>query len=178
MATAKTLYAVGPTAFTITLASLASFGAREGTAVSNTTNLGLDVTFSGKVAAGAAVPSGDCYLLAGSFDGNNYSYPLTGADANVTLSAKAICSLAGLQYGQLVPGTGLVFLEAIGTFGLAAATLGVAFPPLSISQAFQMAGLTVPESFSPVIVNCQGQAFDATAAHFAVYYTVIEQTIA
>jgi hypothetical protein len=41
-----------------------------------------------------------------------------------------------------------------------------------------MAGLTVPESFSPVIVNCQGQAFDATAGHFAVYYTVIEQTIA
>jgi hypothetical protein len=177
MATAKTLYAVGPTAFTITLASLASFGAREGTAVSNTTNLGLDVTFSGKVTAGAAVPTGDCYLLAGSFDGNNYSYPLTGADANVTLSGKAIASLAGLQYGQLVPGTGLIFLEAIPTYGLAATT-AVPFPPVSISQAFQMAGLTVPESFSPVIVNCQGQAFDATAGHFAVYYTVIEQTIA
>jgi hypothetical protein len=177
MATAKTLYAVGPTAFTITLASLASFAAREGTAVSNTTNLGLDVTFSGKVTAGAAVPTGDCYLLAGSYDGNNYSYPLTGADAGVTLAAKAIASLANLQYGQLVPGTGLVFLEAIPTFGLALGT-AVPFPPISISQAFQMAGLTVPESFSPVIVNCQGQAFDATAAHFAVYYTVIEQTIA
>jgi hypothetical protein len=176
MATANTKYG-SVTAFTITLASLASYGAREGTAVSNTANLYLDAIFSGKITVGAAAATGDCHILLGSFDSNNYAYPLTGADANVTLQGKSITCLDSLQYGMPVPGTGLIYLCRVPTYGVAAAT-AVPFQSLSISQAFQIGGLALPESFSPVVVNCQGQAFDATAGHFAIFYTGITQTIA
>ncbi len=172
MATQKNLYS-SLTAFTITLASLGSYAAREGTIVSNSTNSYIDMSFSGKITVGAAAATGNCYLLASSSDGTSIDYPATGADAGITIPS--IDQLGTLQYGQLVPGTMLRMIETINTRGIAATT-AVPFGPIWVAQAFN--GNIPLGGIAPVIVNCQGQAFDATAGHFSVSYVGLQYTIA
>ena len=174
MATQSLLYS-SVTALTLTGTSLASYGGREGTIVANSTNLYVDMVLSGKISVGAAVATGNCYLLASSSDGTNISYPATGTDAAMTMPAISIASMELLQYGQLVPGTALVFLYKIPTQGLAATTV-VPIPNIYVAQAF---GGNIPiGGWAPVLVNCQGQVFDATAGHTVMNYTGLKYTIA
>ena len=166
------------TAFTITGTSLANFSAREGTIVTNTANKYIDMVISGKISVGAAAGTGNVFLLASSSDGTNISYPATGTDANITqasFGASGINALGQLQYGQVVPGTGLVFLATIFTAGVPATTV-VPFFNIYVAQAF---GGNIPiGGIAPVLVNCQGQAFDATPGHTVVNYTGLTYTIA
>jgi hypothetical protein len=176
MATAKTAYG-SVTAITVTGTSLADMAARECTLVVNTSNLYLDAILSGFIYSGAAVPTGNCFILLGSSDATTPADPLTGSDAAITLPRIAWCSMESLQFGQPVPGTGLVFGYKIQTMGRAAATK-VGFENLSVSQAFQMGGLALPPQWGVVLCNGQGQAFDATAGHTVINYNGITQTIA
>ncbi len=102
MATAKTAYA-GVVAITLTGTSLADMAAREGTLVVNTSNLYLDAIVSGKITTGAAVPTGNCYMLLSSSDATNISYPATGSDAEITIPRIAWAQMESLTFGQLVP---------------------------------------------------------------------------
>jgi hypothetical protein len=174
MATQSYLYS-SLTAFTITLVSLASYGAREGTLVANSTNLYIDLIMSGKLTVGAAAATGDCYLLLSSSDGTNISYPATGADANLTLPPVGMLSLGSLNPGDKVPGTALRFCLKIPTNGVAATT-AVPFDSFSVAQIFN--GQIPLGGVAPVIVNAQGQAFDATSGHFAIDYVGVKYTIA
>lgn len=176
MATASTLYGT-TTAFTITLASLADKAVRFSAVVSNVSTLALDYQISGLFGAGAAVPTGDMYVLLYSYDGNNYSYPATGSDATITLSNSALTSLDSLQYGQVVPGTELIFGARAQMKGQAATT-AIGLQSFNISQAFQQGGLNPPIQIGIAVVNWQGQSLSATAALNAMYYTSIKQTIA
>lgn len=92
MATQSYLYS-SVTAFTITGTSLGSYAGREGTIVSNSTNLYIDLILSGKVTVGAAVALGNVYLLLSSSDGTNISYPATGSDAGITVPIENLGSL-------------------------------------------------------------------------------------
>jgi len=173
MATQSILYGA-TTAFTITLASLGSFAAREGTLVANSTNKYIDMIISGKLTVGAAAANGDCYVLLSSSDATNISYPATGADAGITLGGLAIASLATLLPGDKVPGTALRFCVKVPTAGVAATT-AVPFDSFSAANIFN--GQIPIGGIAPVVVNCQGQAFDATAGHFAINYTGVQYTI-
>lgn len=176
MATATALYGT-TTAFTLTLTSLADKAVRQSTVVSNASTLALDYQISGLFTVGAAAANGDMYVLLYSYDGNNYSYPATGTDGGVTPADTFFAGLDGLQYGQVVPGTELIFGAKVPLKGLAA-TVAVGLQSFNISQAFQQGGLNPPIQFGVVVVNFQGQALDATAAHNTMYYTSIKQTIA
>lgn len=174
MATQSLLYSA-VTAFTLTGTSLASYAGREGTIVTNTSNLFIDMMLSGKISVGAGVATGNCYILASSSDGTQISYPATGSDANITIPPLGVAALESLQYGQPVPGTALVFLYKIPTAGVAATTV-VPFEGIYVAGAFNN---NIPiGGWAPVLVNCQGQSFDATAGHTVINYTGLRYTIA
>ena len=184
MATAKPSYAGATgTPFTITLLSKGSGVAQQSTFINNqSANLWLDALISGLTTVGSAAAVGDSYLLAAGYDGNNFPFGgaanLGATDAVVTANGFITTDkLAPLQYGQPVPGTSLFFLARIPT-GNIAATTAIGFGQYGLSQCFQMGGLALPTQFAVVFVNGQGQAHDATGAHFAVYYNGIQQTIA
>ena len=172
MATQKNQYG-SLTAFTITLASLASYAAREGTLVTNAVNLFIDMIISGFITVGAALSTGDCYLLLSASDGTNTASPATGSDAGITIPS--IDLLGTLNPGDKVPGTELIFATKIRTRGIAATTK-VSFEPIAVAALF--GGTIPPGGIAPVIVNCQGQAFDATSGHFAINYTGLTYQIA
>jgi len=183
MATATALYGgASGTAYTITLASLAVNAAQQATFVSNqAATLALDISVSGFVAVGAAAAIGNCWVLAAGYDGTTFPWggaAILAASTAVVVMNRSLFSLDSLQYGQTVPGTSLVFLATIPTAGLAATTLNVGFGPVNMSQAFQMGGLTLPAQHAVVVVNGQGQAFDATTGHFGMFYNTVKQTIA
>lgn len=151
--------------------SLANNAAREGTLVDNTSNLYMDAILSGFVTVGAAAATGNCYVLLSSSDATTVSYPATGSNASIVVP---VANLGALTLGQIVPGTALVFLYTIGTMGVAATT-AVGFENLSVAQAF---GGNLPPKWAPVLVNCQGQSFDATAGHTVINYNGVTYTTA
>lgn len=176
MATASALYGT-TTAFTMTLTSMATESAWASAVVSNVSTLALDYQISGLFTVGASAATGDVYILLYSYDGNNYSYPVTGSSAAVTFASSVYTSLDSLQYGQTVPTTELIFgarfpIRAVAT------TVAVGLQSFNISQAFQQGGLNPPIQFGVVLVNMSGVTTDATAAHNTIYYTSIKQTIA
>ena len=171
MAVTRVTYG-GVTAITLTGTSLANFAAREGTLVVNTTNLYMDAILSGYVTVGAAAATGNCYILFSSSDATTVSYPATGSNASIVLPG--LDSISTLTVGQQLPGTGLVYGYTIGTKGVAATT-AVGFENLSVAQCF---GGNLPPQWAPVLVNCQGQAFDATAGHTVINYNGITYTTA
>lgn len=174
MATATQLYG-GVTAITLTGASLGSYAAREGTLVVNTTNLYLDAILSGHIVQGAAVSTGNIYILLSSSDATDISSPATGADAAITIPGIAMAGLETMLMGQIVPQTELVFLAKVACSG-AAAGATTKYANLSVSQAFNLGGLGLPPQWAPVIVNCTGQALSATAS--VTNYNGVKQTIA
>lgn len=162
MATQTLLYGT-LTAYTLTGASLGSFAAREGTVVSNSANLAIDIVWSGHIVLGAAVSTGDAYILASSSDGTDFSTPATGTDAAITIPGIGIAALASLQYGQKVPGTELYFVKAILATGQAAGAT-MKFGDIYLAACF---GGNIPlGGIAPVLVNCTGQALSATATVF------------
>jgi hypothetical protein len=175
MATAKEALTV-PTAITLTATSLADMAARESTLVDNTTNLYLDAIISGFIYSGAAVPTGDCYLLLSSSDGTTPSYPATGVDASIIVPRNVWTALNMLSYGDKAPGTELIFLTRLRTRGMpAAAKFG--FGNIAISQAFSLGGLGLPPFWGVVLLNAQGQAFDGTAGHTVLNYSGVFQSV-
>jgi hypothetical protein len=172
MATQSDLYG-SLTAFTLTGASLASFAARQGTVVVNSTNLAVDYGISGVVTSGATAGNGNAHVLIGGFDGTTYDYPLTGTDAAVTIGGLATASLEGLVTGMPVPGTSLRYLAKIPVGGVAAGT-AVSMPNTYASQAFN--GSIPIGGIGLVLVNCTGVALSATASVFS--YVTLKYTIA
>lgn len=173
MATQKNLYG-STTAFMLTGTSLGSYAAREGTLVANSSNLYIDMEISGKVTVGAAEALGDCYLLLSSSDGSNISYPATGADASIVVPS--IDLLGTLRPGRQGAGHRADFPAAQSRRAACRATTAVPFNAGFIAQLF---GGNIPiGGVAPVLVNCQGQAFDSTAGHTVINYTGLQYQIA
>ncbi len=77
--------------------------------------------------------------------------------------------------GQVVPGTELIFFAKIPCAGLAASAV-IKYANLSVSQAFNMGGLSLPPQWAPIIVNMTGFTLSASAS--VTNYNGITQTIA
>lgn len=163
----------GTTSLTITLASLASYASRQSTAVDNTTNLYLDYQVSGKITMGAGVATGDVILLLYGSDGTYTSYPAGLSDAAITVPG--IDRLGGLTMGQTIPGTNLIYYQRINCLGLAAST-AVSFAFTGIANAFALLGGNTPPKWGVVVVNCTGQALDATGGNHVINQTGVYAT--
>ena len=163
MAERKLAYAANA-AITITLTSLAAAAYRESTAISNTTNLYLDVFVGGVTQIGAVTADGQIEIYAyGSWDGTSYTAGLTGADANITWG-----TTGGVDsYNDLVP---------LGTASTDTTDDNddVEWGPFSIAAAF---GGKMPPSWGIVIKNGTGVAFHATGTNNLVRYRGITETI-
>jgi hypothetical protein len=177
MATQKLLY-TAPAAFTLSAASVVNGSAREGTIITNTANLYIDDMLSGKSITPGTVALADQYILLSSSDGTQISYPATGTDSTlVLLSAqpRALASLDTLQYGQLVPGTSLIYAYKIPMAGVAVST-AIPFTGIYVANAF---GGNIPYGgWAPVLVNLTGSTNNATAGNFVFNETGLQYTIA
>jgi hypothetical protein len=177
MATANTKYG-SVTSFAITNVSQADQSIYLSAVITNAVTLALDYQISGLLTVGAAVATGDMYIVLYSYDGNNYSYPATGSNlAITTLPRAAYTGLDAMRYGDVLPGTELVFGCKVPMRGLPLAT-AVGIQSFNISQAFNAGGLNPPLQFGIGTINMQGQALDATQSHNILYYAAITQTIA
>lgn len=160
MATIKTSYAgAAATAITITLASLASAGARESNTVDNTSNLYLDALVQLRIKTNASVPASDkaVYVYAwGVNDPTTPIYPdaVTGSDAGITL-----------QSPTQLPLLGVIFCPTASTT--------YTMVPKSIAGVF---GGALPQKWGIVVVNTVGQAFDTTGGNFLLAYQGIYAT--
>lgn len=149
----KPLYGTNGQAMTITLASLASAGARASTAIDNTTNLYEDVYLFFKMATNAAGTSTTGYINVYGYatvdNGTTYPEAITGTDAGVTLTAPP----------------NLVLIAQIN-----ANTNGVTktYGPISFCRTYGFDRL--PAKWGVVVVNQTGAAFTATAGNYAVTY--------
>lgn len=161
----------GTTAITITLTSVANYGARESTVVSNTTNLYLDSTLSAKIQM-SAVPNGDIYcLLDVSQDNTTFAFPATGADAAITLVQYD--KLSSEQQGQQHAGSNLIMMSPIRCGAGITTTGSVIWTSGSVAAA--LGGNLTPQ-WGPVILNCTGAALGATAGNHVVQYDGIYAT--
>lgn len=145
------------TAFTLTLASLASSatGGRESTAVDNTTNLYVDALVYVKVKLQSGSPANDkcIYVYAyGSEDGTNYTDNATGSDAAITLRDPTNLRLIGIIN---CPDSGALSYKS---------------SPMSVAGAF---GGVMPRKWGIVLRNYTGIALDATEGNHAYSYTGI-----
>jgi hypothetical protein len=171
MANIKTSYAAAA-AITITLASLANNTGRESTVVDNSSNDYLDAELNLDIKMGAAAPIGEVYvLLSSTIDGTKFSAPATGADA--ALTPAMIAFLDQMMPGQKLPGTGLIFIGKMFCRGLAAAaTVNDNFGG-SIAAIY---GGNLPVKWGIVVVNCTGQALDATEGNHTKQYVGVFNT--
>jgi hypothetical protein len=148
--------------FTLTLASLASSatGARESTAVDNTTNLYLDALVRVHCKLQAGTPANDkaIYVFAyGSEDGTNYTDNATGSDAAVTMRDPTNLRLIGVI---ACPDSGGLTYKG---------------GPFSVAQAF---GGILPRKWGIVLRNYTGVTLSATEGDHAYSYTGIHyQTV-
>lgn len=159
MADRKIAYAASA-AITCTVASLANNGARECTAVDNTTNKYLDAMLYLAFKLQTGTPSGDKCInvyLYGSEDGTNYGDNATGSDAAVTMRSPT--NLRG-PFIISAPDSGALTWKA---------------HPISVAQAF---GGVMPRKWGFVVENKTGIAFDATEGNHTKSYTGIYETIA
>ena len=143
------------TAITCTLASLASSatGARESTAVDNTSNLYIDalVYVATKLQAGSPANDKAVYVFAyGSEDGTNYTDNATGSDAAVTMRDPSNLRLLGVIG---VPDSGGLTYKG---------------GPWSVAQIF---GGIMPRKWGIVVRNYTGVALSATENDHAKTYT-------
>ncbi|SRR6266446_7455493 len=152
--TIKTQYGTEAQGITITLASLAASTVgvgRESTAVSNITDVYLDVLVTIRIKTGASTPTSDkkVYIYAyGTVDSATPIWPdiVTGTDAGITLN-----------------NAGVTQLKLIGVIEATVSTTTYTTNPMSIAQAF---GGILPEKWGIVIINSTGQTFDATEGNF------------
>lgn len=144
-------YGTSNQALTITLASLASTGVREGTAIDNTSNLFLDVSVYVKIktnAAGtAATGAVNVFTYASVDGGTSYSGGATGSDAAYTGSRDQLIFLGSLP-------------------AVANATTYSAI--FKLSRGYGYGG--IPAKWGIVIENLSGAALDSTGGNHAVLY--------
>jgi hypothetical protein len=134
---------------------LAADGARESTAIDNSSNLYLDALVQLHVKLAAGSPSGDkaVYVYAyGSEDGTNYTDNATGSDAAITLRTPTNLKLIG---AIACPDSGGLTYKS---------------HPMSIAAAF---GGVMPRKWGIVIQNKTGVAFDGTEGNHAKRYSGI-----
>lgn len=153
-------YGTGNQTITITIASLANNGARESTAIDNTSNKFLDALVSIKVKTGAGSPAVgpviNVYAYGTADGGSNYSDSATGSDAAITLTSPPNVRL-------------------IGVINAAAAATTYKAGPFSVAAAF---GGVLPDHWGIILENKEGQTLDATGgSHSAVYQGVAAQTV-
>jgi predicted SnoaL-like aldol condensation-catalyzing enzyme len=146
-------YGTNNQTITISLASLASAGARASTAVDNTTNLYKDAFLFFTVKTGASGTSTTGYINIygyGSVDGGS-TYPegITGTDGGVTLTVPPNLSLIG-QINTVANAT---------TYKLG---------PISFCTLYGLP--TLPQKWGIVVSNQSGHALDVTAGNFSVIY--------
>jgi hypothetical protein len=148
------------TALTCTLASLATAGARECTAVDNTSNLFTDalVYIAAKLQAGSPASDKAIYVYAyGSEDGTNYGDNVTGSDAAVTLRSPTNLRLIGVI---AVPDSGALTYKS---------------HPMSVAAAF---GGVLPRKWGIVVQNATNVTLSATEGDHAKSYTGVYATVA
>lgn len=159
MATRKIAYASSAN-FTITLASLATAGARESTAIDNSSNLYIDAMVYVAVKLQAGSPGSDkaVYIYAyGSEDGTNYGDNVTGSDAAVTMRSPSNLRLIGVIN---TPDSGALTYKS---------------HPMSVASAF---GGILPRKWGIVVVNKTNITLSATEGDHDYNYTGITETIA
>jgi hypothetical protein len=149
----KPVYGTSNQALTITLASLATAGARASTAVDNTVSMFEDVLFFVKTTSAAAATSATGYVNIygyGTVDGGTtYPEAITGTDAGITLSAPP----------------NLVLLAQI-TVNANAKTYYAG--PFSFCRMYGLDRL--PAKWGLVFVNQSGATLNATAGNHSIIY--------
>ena len=146
------------TAITCTLASLADAGARECTAVDNSTNKYLDAVLYLAIRLVTGTPASDKAIYVwfyGSEDGTNYTDNATGTDAGVTMRSPS--NLRG-PFVISTPDTGALTYK--GVVGSVAAFFGG----------------TLPRKWGFVIQNKTGLALSATEGDHTKTYTGVYVT--
>jgi hypothetical protein len=133
---------VAPSAFTITLVNLAAAAARESLKIDNTSVMYDD--YAVQMSLGVATPttSGNraMYIWFGaSVDGTNWTEPVTGADAGVTLGTNA------LRGPHIVP-----------------ITVGTVMYDVTIPSVANFFGGNIPPLWNIIVENQCGGAFSAT----------------
>jgi hypothetical protein len=151
------------TAITCSLApggvGLVTNGARESTAITNTTNLFVDALVSVTVKLQTGTPASEkaVYIYTyGSEDGTNYTDNATGTDAAITLRTPSNLRLIGV----------------IATPDLGALTYKGG--PFSVAAAF---GGLLPRKWGIVIRNMTNLTFDTTEANHTKTYTGVYYTV-
>jgi hypothetical protein len=145
MSNIQTAYGSAGQAITCTLTSLANNGARQSTAIDNTSNLYLDalvfLTIKSNSASVSSTGSVAVYAY-GTVDGSSYSDGASGSDGSITLT---------------VPPN----MRLIGVINMVADSTTYYGGPFSVAAAF---GGVLPEKWGIVVVNSSGAAFDASTA--------------
>jgi hypothetical protein len=152
--TLKPVYSGAASAFTWTLASLASGSYRQNTAVDNSTNLYDEIIVNGKIKTGSSGVSatGTVSIYAYAYDGSNYSKGASGTDGSFTPDNAAnlvpVCTIAAVSNAttyffdfQLVAGSGWIML---------------------------------PQKWGLIILNSSGATFDATGGNFLAEWQGIQ----
>lgn len=145
------------TAVTITLASLASAGARQSDVIDNSTNEYVDYLVTVKLKTGASAPSSDkaahIYVAAG--NGTIRAENAGATDAAITLSSPSNAT-------------------RIGYISMPSASTTYYAGPFSVAAAF---GGALPKDFAIIVENRHGQALTSTAGDHAVYYTPVRYDV-
>jgi hypothetical protein len=151
----KGKYGSAAAAITITLNSLANAGARESTAVDNTTNLYLTAKVLVSTKTNASAPTGSkcCNVYAYGSDGTSYPDAVTGSDADITLQSPTNLVYIG---SVSCPSASTIYKKVFDT--------AAAFP----------GGL--PAKWGIVVVNATGNALDA-ASCAATYQGFFAQSV-
>lgn len=159
MATATPLNSAVST-HTITLASLASdanlVAGREGTAIdNNATEDAIDAILGGKITTGTTPTAGKQIevWVYGSHDGTLYSGNATGADANLTPSAKGLLKLA-----QIIP----TDATSNKTYNFCVGSVAALF------------GGVMPRKWGAFVVHNTGVALHATAGNHEIKHTPVK----
>lgn len=145
---------------TITVASLATAGVRESTAIDNSSNLYVDALIRAHFKLQAGTPGSDKLIniyAYGSEDGTNYGDNATGSDAAVTMRSPSNLKLV---YTLYTPDSGGLTYKC---------------HPFGIAWAF---GGILPAKWGLVVENRTNITLDATGgnhvvAYRGVYYTVL-----
>ncbi len=160
MSSIKTAYGSNNQSLTLTLASLASAGARATTKIDNTSNLFLDLQFQLKVKSGGSGTSASGFVniyAVGSADGGS-SFPegASGTDGGVTLTVPTNARL-------------------IGSMNVVANATTYTSETMSVAAAF---GGVLPAFTVIIVENQTGHALDATEGNHAYFYQGVYATAA
>lgn len=157
--TIKSSYGSNNQAITLTIDGLANNGARESTAVDNTTNLFLDALVqlvvdspdSGCAATGVV----NVYAYGTVDGGTTYTDGATGSDAGITLTSPPNARL-------------------IGVLNVVANTVLYKGGPWSVAAAF---GGVLPAKWGVIIENKTGASLGTTDGAIAIYQGIYAQTV-